>query len=62
LELYCRECRDYVYLQQFDDAVVVSTIAWPGLHAEAWDLSIMMLPYEGWEILSCHYFLMYAKA
>jgi hypothetical protein len=27
LELYCRECRDYVYLQQFDDAVVVSKTA-----------------------------------
>ncbi|WIA31949.1 hypothetical protein OEZ86_002806 [Tetradesmus obliquus] len=23
LELYCRECSDYVYLQQFDDAVVL---------------------------------------
>jgi hypothetical protein len=24
LELWCRECGDYVYLEQFDDAVVVS--------------------------------------
>lgn len=24
LELYCLECQDYVYLDQFDDAVVVS--------------------------------------
>lgn len=29
LELYCRECSDYVYLQQFDDAVVVSASGGP---------------------------------
>jgi hypothetical protein len=39
LELYCRECRDYVYLQQFDDAVVVSA---SGRRAQATLLQVML--------------------
>lgn len=29
LELYCRQCRDYIYVQQFDEALAVSLLYEP---------------------------------